>query len=144
MAADDTLPIRSDPLDELRQYLLEASPALQAEAQALTKLLRDSVELDRLKFTRSGAHPTQAELDAWAHSSAHLYNDPPFEKWLEAYRASRPNYGVAYLYKTRHSSAGQPQYTGKAFLADGVSCKAAAWLSDDGKLRIVLVRETAA
>jgi len=131
-----------DALDDLRQYLLDQSPALQAQATELTKLLRDSVELDRLNFTQSGARPTRNELDAWALSSARLYNNPTFEQWLANYRATRAPVGKLRLWPNKGKKAKEPDFVGDGKVA-GRHYAAAAWLDTHGNLRLSLIQTPA-
>ena len=126
--------------DDLRRRILEDTPELAEEARALTKLLRESVELDRAQFlNKTGA--TVEELDAWARSEAHLHNDPPFSQWLAAYRSGRLKKGVLQLYpnKTKNRPS-QPHFIGRGYV-EAHSYTVMAWI-EDNHLRIVLNQES--
>jgi len=141
MAADDTLPLRSDPLEELRQSILEQTPILHADAQAIAQTLRDSVEFERQQHKPGGRKATQEELAAWAKSEGRLYNDPTFEQWLEAYRASHLQKGVLRLYPNKGKNRdSQPDFIGRGYV-EAHNYTAMAWIEDKG-VRLVLNRES--
>lgn len=124
--------------DDLRARIIEVSPEIRHDVNVLTDLIRDAVELERLKFKPGGQRPTNEELTAWAHSTARLYNDPTFTEWLENYRRAKPCDGIIELSqvekKTKNSS---PDFTGTARV-EGQRYEAAGWHRKAKKLKVVL------
>jgi hypothetical protein len=125
--------------DDLRG---RSSPEIRHDVNVMADVIREVVELERMKFNPGGQKPTQEELMAWAHSTARLYNDPTFQQWLENYRRAKPHDGVIELCATEQKpKASSPDFTGTGHV-EGMRYEAAAWHKKTKRLKIILKKRT--
>jgi hypothetical protein len=127
--------------DHLRERIQALSPEIAHEVNVMADLIREMVALERDKDKSHPNYnpPTRKELQAWAASSAHLYNDPTFQEWLANYRAAHPHQGVIELWERDPKTKNTPTYLGKGSI-EGRRYKSAGFKAGR-KLKIIIQRD---
>src|SRR5215467_1808472 len=111
--------------DLLREKIAEFSPDINRD----TKDLRDQIRALLAGLppeTKFPSEPTAAELEAWAHSSAHLYSNPKFEDWLFEHRKAHPVAELILEKNQRRNKDSDPDHIVKMRM-NGVTYHGVAW-----------------
>jgi hypothetical protein len=106
---------------EWRRRVEAQFPEIHRDVNVMADIIRELVAHEP-RPKKYHAEPTKHELDVWAASSAHLYNNPTFDEWLLDYRSKHPIAEIELIpnpdrrgeYNVRMFSNGAA-YLGKAF-----------------------------